>query len=177
MRLVPNVDTVPGTLNRYLLPKERQVISVRQHPAVLLGPALLVIAGLVVAGLLSNFVAGGNSTVILVIWLLWVLLMLWLVGKIAAWSVQYFVVTSERLMVLQGLLVRKLNMIPMTKVTDVEFRRTATGRFLGYGQFEVLAAGMDDRMRHIKWVPYPEQLYLEICGVLFKESVKEDSGD
>jgi membrane protein YdbS with pleckstrin-like domain len=173
MRLVPNTDTVPASLNRYLLPKERQVISVRQHPAVLIGPVSLVIAGLIVAALLSNFVAQSNGTAILIIWLLWAVLLLWLVGKVADWSVQYFAVTSERLLATQGLVTRRVNMIPLNKVTDVEFRRTGIGRFLGYGEFEVLAPGMDGRMRHIKFLPYPEQLYLEVCGLLFKD----DSSD
>jgi uncharacterized membrane protein YdbT with pleckstrin-like domain len=166
--LLPNTDTVPTALNKFLLPKERQVISVRQHPAVLVGSVFLVIAGLIVAGLLSSFVAHGNGTVILVIWLLWGLLLLWLVGKIAEWGVQYFVVTSERLMATQGLVTRRVNMIPLTKVSDVEFRQSTVGRLLGYAEFEVLAAGMDNRMRNIRFVPYPNQLYLEVCGVLFK---------
>jgi len=171
--LVPNTDTVPASLNRFLLPKERQVISVRQHPAVLIRPVFFVIVGLAVAGLLSSFVAHGNGIVILGIWILWALLLLWLVGKIAEWWVQYFVVTSERLMSTQGLITRKVNMIPLTKISDVEFRQNATGRFLGYAEFEVLAAGMDDRMRHITFIPYPNQLYLEVVGVLFKG--KDDS--
>src|SRR4051795_5399060 len=82
MRLVPNTDTVPASVNRYLLPHERQVISVHQHPAVLIRPIFEVLAGLAIAGWLSNAVAHGNSTAILVIWLLWTLLLLRLLWKI-----------------------------------------------------------------------------------------------
>lgn len=175
MRQVPNTDTVPASVNRFLLPKERQVISIRQHPAVLLRPIFFVLAGLALAGVLSSFVAHGNGTAILVIWILWGLLLLWLIVKVADWSVQYFVVTSERLMATQGLITRKVNLIPLSKVSDVEFRQTAAGRFLGYAEFEVLAAGMDNRMRNIRFVPYPDQLYLEVCGVLFKD--KDEASD
>ena len=38
MRLVPGTDTVPNAVNKYLLPHEHQVITVRKHPAVLLRP-------------------------------------------------------------------------------------------------------------------------------------------
>jgi uncharacterized membrane protein YdbT with pleckstrin-like domain len=176
MRLVPSVNAVPASLNRYLLPNERQVISVREHPAVLIGPILLVLAGLAVAGLLANSAAHGDGTALLVIWVAWGLLLLWLVGKIAEWSVHYFAVTSQRLMLAQGLVTRKVNMIPLAKVTDLEFRRSAVGRFLGYGEFEILAPGMDDRMRHIRFVPYPEQLYLELCGLIFQDRDKDDGG-
>ena len=47
-------DEVPASVNRYLLPGERQVITIRQHPAVLLGRALLVLAGLAIAGWLQQ---------------------------------------------------------------------------------------------------------------------------
>jgi hypothetical protein len=36
MRLAPNTDTVPARVNRYLMAHERQVISVHQHPVVLI---------------------------------------------------------------------------------------------------------------------------------------------
>ena len=46
MRLVPNTDTVPASVNRYLLPHERQVITVHQHPAILIKPIFWVLIGL-----------------------------------------------------------------------------------------------------------------------------------
>src|ERR1022692_76621 len=97
MRLVPNTDTVPAKVNRYLLPHERQVITVHQHPAVLIPPILYVLVGLGIAGFLSNSVTHGNNTAILVIWLLWMLVVLWFGYKIFDWTKTYFVVTSQRL--------------------------------------------------------------------------------
>ena len=177
MRLGPSTEAVPSSLSRYLLPNERHVISVREHPAVLVLPILLTLVGLAIAGWLSNAAAHGNGTVILIIWVAWGVLLLWLVGKIANWWVHYFAVTSQRLMLTQGLISRKVNMIPLLKVTDVEFKQTSIGRLLGYGEFEVIAPGMMDReMRHIRFIPYPGQLYLEVCGLMFMGS-KEPSGD
>ena len=169
MRLAPNTDTVPSSVNRYLLPHERQVISVHEHPAVLIGPIALVLLGLAIAGFLSNTVTHGNSTAILIIWGLWVLLLLWLILKIWAWSVDYFVVTSHRLLLAQGVIVRKVGMLPLAKVTDMSFQRTTIGRVLGYGEFIVESAGQDQALRNVKFIPYPEQLYLEVCGLIFKE--------
>ena len=118
-------------------------------------------------GWLSNSAAHGNGTVILVIWVAWALLGVWLVIRLAEWSVHYFAVTSQRLMLSTGLVNKRVNMIPLAKVSDVEFRRSSTGRLLGFGEFEILAPGMDGRMRHIRFIPYPEQLYLEVCGLMF----------
>ena len=175
MRLVPNTDTVPASVNRYLLPHERQVITVHKHPAVLIRPIFEVLIGLAIAGWLSSSIAHGNDTVILVIWILWGLVLLRLGIKVLEWSVDYFVVTSQRFMLTTGILVHKVNMMPLAKVTDMSFQRTATGRLLGYGEFIVESAGQDQALSHIRFLPYPEQLYLEVCGLIFKD--KDDDSD
>ncbi|MGO8891083.1 MAG: PH domain-containing protein, partial [Streptosporangiaceae bacterium] len=141
MRLVPNTDTVPASVNRYLLPHERQVITVHQHPAVLIMPILETLVGLAIAGWLSNSLAHGNGTAILIIWVLWGLVLLRLVVKVFEWSVNYFVVTSQRMLLSTGIVTHKVNMMPLSKVTDMSFQRSATGRILGYGEFIVESAG------------------------------------
>jgi len=154
MRLAPNTDTVPASVNRYLLPHERQVISVHEHPAVLIGPIALVLLGLAIAGFVSNSgVTHGNSTAILIIWGLWVVLLLWLGVKIWDWAVNYFVVTSHRLILAQGVIVRKVGMLPLSKVTDMSFQRSTIGRVLGYGEFIVESAGQDQALRNVKFIP------------------------
>ena len=175
MRLVPNTDTVPASVNRYLLPHERQVITVHKHPAVLIRPIFEVLIGLAIAGWLSNSVAHGNGTVILVIWILWALLLLRLGIKILDWSVDYFVVTSQRFVLATGVITRKVNMMPLSKVTDMSFQRTTLGRILGYGEFILESAGQEQALRVVDHIPYPEQLYLEVCGLIFKD--KDDSSE
>jgi membrane protein YdbS with pleckstrin-like domain len=175
MRLVPNTDTVPASVNRYLLPHERQVITVHQHPAILIRPIFEVLIGLAIAGWLSNAVANGNGTVILVIWLLWGIVFLRLVVKVFEWAATYFVVTSQRFILATGILNRKVNMMPLAKVTDMSFERSAMGRVLGYGEFVLESAGQDQALSNVDYLPYPEQLYLEVCGLIFKE--KDESPD
>lgn len=171
VRLVPGGDTdpVPGSVGKYLLPSERHVISVREHPIVLVWRALAVLAGLALAGWLSNSVANGNTTAIVIIWLLWLVVVIWLVVRIVSWWVHYTVVTSKRLVLATGVLLRRVNAIPLDKITDIEFRQTQTGRLFGYGTFEVFSAGQDPRMKTFKFLPYPAQLYLEVSGLIFKE--------
>jgi len=175
MRLVPNTDTVPASVNRYLLPHERQVITVHQHPALLIRPIFEVLIGLAIAGWLSNSVANGNGTAILVIWVVWGLVFLRLVWKVFEWGETYFVVTSQRFLLATGILTRKVNMMPLAKVTDMSFQRSAMGRVLGYGEFILESAGQDQALTDVDYLPYPEQLYLEVCGLIFKD--KEDSPD
>jgi membrane protein YdbS with pleckstrin-like domain len=175
MKLAPNTDTVPASVNKYLLPHERQVISVHQHPAVLIRPVLEVLIGLAMAGWVSSSIAHGNNTVTLVIWILWAILLLRLLWRVFEWSEDYFVVTSQRLLLSKGFLTRKVNMMPLAKVTDMSFQRSAMGRLLGYGEFIVESAGQNQSLRNVDHLPYPEQLYLEVCGLIFEE--KEESTD
>jgi len=175
MRLAPNTDTVPPSVNKYLLPHERQVISVHEHPAVLIGPTFLLLLGLALAGWLTSAVAHGNGTTLAVIWGLWGILLLWFGLKIWDWAVHFFVVTSQRLVLVQGVIIRKVNMMPLTKVTDMSFQRSTLGRIFGYGEFIVESAGQDQALSNVRFIPYPEQLYLEVCGLIFKED--EDSRD
>jgi uncharacterized membrane protein YdbT with pleckstrin-like domain len=174
MRLVPSSDTVPTSVNKYLLPHERQVITVHQHPAVLIRRIVEALVGLALAGFLSNTVAHGNNDVILVIWLLWAVLLARLIAKVFEWSVNRFVVTSQRMLLVSGIITRKVNMMPLSKVTDMSFQRSTLGRLLGYGQFTLESAGQDQALRIVDYLPYPEQLYLEVCGLIFKGKDEDD---
>lgn len=165
----------PVAVNKYLLPREVQVATVRQHPAVLIGPSALTLAGLLIAGVLTATYAHGLISEIM--WIAWGVMFLWLGWKVVNWSVDYFVVTSERLLLATGFLTRKVNMMPLTKVTDMSFQRTFPGRLLGYGEFIVESAGQDQALRNVRFIPYPEQLYLLICGMLFPSSADDEDDE
>ena len=168
IRVVPN-ETVPASIYRVLLPHERRVITVRFHPAVLIKPVALALAGLAVAGLLSTIARLDNTDILVVIWLAWLILLIRLLYKIYVWLEDYFVVTSQRLLLATGVVRKSVKMMPLSKVTDMSFNRSAMGRLLGYGTFVVESAGQDQALRTIDHLPYPEQLYLEVCGLIFKD--------
>ncbi|GAB3446662.1 hypothetical protein GCM10027570_18330 [Streptomonospora sediminis] len=169
MRLVAPPNRAPASVNRYLLPYEQDVVTIRRHPAVLIGPVAAVLGSLIFAGILSNTPIAGSATALAVIWWVWLLILVWFVWRVAEWSVDYFVITSQRLLLTQGLITRQVNMMPLGKVTDMRFERTILGRFLGYGTFVMESAGQDQALSRIHFVPYPEQLYLEVVGLIFKD--------
>jgi len=173
IRMAPNFDRVPHTVERHLLPHERQVLTVRFHPAVLIKPVSISLAGLAVA-LVVSVIPHLEVTVKLVVWLAFLGVLGYLGVQVWAWLEDYFVVTSQRLLLTTGLLTRTVNMMPLGKVTDMSFRRSAWGRVLGYGEFVVESAGQDQALRNIRHLPYPEQLYLEVCGLIFKDSGDSD---
>jgi uncharacterized membrane protein YdbT with pleckstrin-like domain len=167
IRVVPN-ETVPAAIYKVLLPHERRVITVRFHPAVLIRPVAETLGGLALAGLIST-IAKLNGTVLLVVWLAWLILVIRLLFCVYAYLEDYFVVTSQRLLLAEGVFKKTVNMMPLGKVTDMRFERSATGRLLGFGTFIVESAGQDQALHRIDHLPYPEQLYLEVCGLIFKD--------
>jgi hypothetical protein len=167
----------PVAVNKYLLPSEEQMAFTRMHPAVLLMPSAQALLGLLVAALLTAVVLHGNHVLVLIVWLAFGVLLVRLAWKAINWWVDYFVVTSERLVLSSGLLVRKIAMMPLTKVTDMSFRRSLGGRLLGYGEFIVESAGQDQALRNIEYLPYPEDLYLLVCGMIFPSSATSDEDE
>ncbi|GAA1529073.1 hypothetical protein GCM10009678_08740 [Actinomadura kijaniata] len=154
-------DAGSRTVDRYLMSHEGRVIAVRRHPAVLLTPVAVVVVGLVACALLSAAV--GTAWV----WWLWVVTLGYLMWKVLAWSIEFFLVTEHRVMVIRGVLNRTVAMMPLAKVTDIKLERSLTGRLLGYGEFVMESAGQKQALRNVKFMPYPEQLYLEVSSVIF----------
>jgi uncharacterized membrane protein YdbT with pleckstrin-like domain len=174
MRLISPGATPPADVDKYLLPHEQQVITVRRHPAVLIGPILVTVGGLILAAVLSDTILRHNSTALLVVWLIWGVLLLRLIIKAFTWAVDYFVVTSHRMILTSGLVTRKVAMMPLVKVTDMTFQRSFLGRLLGYGTFILESAGQDQALSTVDHIPYPEQLYLEVCALIFPSKDPSD---
>jgi hypothetical protein len=168
MRLVPNTETVPNSVNRYLLPHEHQVITVHRHPAVLVGWGGVALAGLVVVAVLSGL-RTFSPDARLVVWLIWFLLVLNFLWKTAGWFEDYFVVTAYRVLVIKGFMVRDVAMLPIDVVARMRLRRSPMGRLLGYGEFIIESRGQDRVVWNVNFMPYPEQLYLEVCGLVYKD--------
>jgi uncharacterized membrane protein YdbT with pleckstrin-like domain len=178
MRLVtPAGNSAPTQINKYLLPHEEQVITVRKHPAVLVRPISYVVGGLVAAGVLTELIGRHNGLALLVIWLAWAGLLGYLALQTLVWAINYFVVTSQRMMLTSGLITRKVAMMPLSKVTDMSFQRNFQGQVLGYGTFILESAGQDQAFRVVDHLPYPEQLYLEVCGLIFPNKGGDPSDD
>jgi uncharacterized membrane protein YdbT with pleckstrin-like domain len=164
----------PAHVDKYLLPREERVATVRRHPAVLLVPSAQAVGGLLAAFILSATLLRGHTALIWIVWGLWGLLMARLIWEAVNWAVDYFVITSERILLTSGVFTRSVAMMPLSKVTDMSFHRTFAGRLLGYGEFVVESAGQDQALRSIDHIPYPEQLYRVVCGRIFKDAADEE---
>lgn len=152
----------PASVNRYLLPQERSVITVRRHPAALAGSGIVASGGLVAAWKLAR-----RSDRPDIVWGASLPLLLDCARRLAAWPGTYLVVTSERLLIIRGSLTRTVTSISLDEVQGLRLQRTVLGRMLGYGSLTAIsAAGRRRVFRKVRYVPYPEQLYLEISDLL-----------
>jgi hypothetical protein len=79
------------------------------------------------------------------------------------------------MVVVSGALTKKVQMLPLAKVTDMSLRHLYTGRLLRFGEFIIESARRDQALQTVDHIPYSQQLYLEVCGLNFKGSDDADS--
>ncbi len=151
----------PASVDRYLLPYERSRITVRMHPGVLAGPLAAAAGGLVAARELARRSARPD-----IVWGAYLLLLLDFSRRAAAWPGNYFVVTSERMLVIRGLVTRTITTMPLDQATSLTLQRTLPGRLLGYGSLIVGSRARRQALRKVSYLPYPEQLYLEVAALI-----------
>lgn len=174
MSRVATTKNEQAAVDKYLLPREIRVATVRRHPAVLLGSSAQAIGGLLAAAVLSATVLRGKTVLEAIVWAGWGVLMARLIWNAVNWAVDYFVITSHRILLTSGVFTRSVAMMPLSKVTDMSFHRSFAGRMLGYGDFVVESAGQDQALRRIDHIPYPEQLYQVVCGRIFKDAAAQE---
>jgi hypothetical protein len=151
---------------RYLLPSERPVIQVRRHWAVLAGDTIQSLA-LLIAGIFVIRVAGdlGFLRMLAIYFTVFVVVRWgWIIGD---WYAERFIVTDKRVLLITGIVTRKVAIMPLIKVTDLTYNRSATGQMLGYGEFVVESAGQDQALSKITYIPRPEKLYIQMSELLF----------
>jgi Trypsin-like peptidase domain len=160
--LATDADSSPRSVRRYLLPQERLKGTRRPHPAPLLRPLGLVLCGLIAAIVLSGLFPQARA--LMAIWAGWGLVLLYLVWRVAAWSIEYLFLTDQRLLRVRGLLVRKVDMIPLSAIADMQFERPLSGLALDYCTFSVAPANQKLGWR-LKYMPHPDLLYRDIFSL------------
>ncbi|HTZ26490.1 MAG TPA: PH domain-containing protein [Streptosporangiaceae bacterium] len=114
-----------------------------------------------------------------VVWILAVFLACRAVYLFLVWLVQFWAITNARLLTVSGLFARAVTSYDLKDLRYCDFERTFGGRLLGYGTI-VFNAGKLNRTL-IDYLPYPEQIYLRIYGIVSPElaygSSDEDDND
>ena len=127
--------------------------------------ALVIVAGVgyLLSRLASDRRYGAGGILLLVL----LAVVAWGVYQIAEWSDRYFVLTNKRIVVIEGIVTTTVRSMPVSRLTDMAYRRTGIGRALGYGLFDVESAGQDQALKIMNFVPNPEFTNLQISSLLF----------
>lgn len=123
--------------------------------------------GWIVSAVAVNPLVKDSAPLKLTIWLLAGFLCLHFISACINWSTGWFVVTSQRILLVSGAPDRRARNMPLEDVKHLTFRRSRGGRAFGYGTF-IFDIGGSPRIR-IEYIPYPEQLYLEVNGLVFRD--------
>ncbi len=151
---------------KYLIPSERSVVVTRRHWASLskLGAscgAVFLLSLLIVLYL-------GDEQLFAVIGVSGLLGSLgWFAFAWWFWATEEFVITDKRVLIVSGVITRRVAIMPLTKVTDLTYERSVLGRLLGYGVFVMESAGQHQAMSRVEYLPRPDQLYHEVSMLLF----------
>ncbi|MEU2702569.1 MULTISPECIES: PH domain-containing protein [Micromonospora] len=173
-RVLPLEDEPSSLVARYLFPTERYRGEWKRHWIHLTTPIIVGVAATFVLGYLSGFLAGrdvGALTTVAV--LLWFAVMGWVAWKVADWWYDRFILTNKRVMVVNGIITRQVAMMPLTRVTDMKYEQSPTGRALNYGTFVLESAGQEQALRVIKNLPNPNELYLRVVEEMYEPQAVE----
>lgn len=161
----------------YLAKGEYVVLEMKQHWARVMPSIASVLVGfilVVVAGLSAPAWMGWMSNAA---WWIWLVLFVHFLWRVVEWKDETFVVTNRRLILVHGLFVRKVAMMPLSKITDMSYNRSPVARILGYGTFVLESAGQDQALSEVNFVRDPDARYREICGLIFHDDSPRPPAD
>ncbi|MEO7260538.1 MAG: PH domain-containing protein [Jatrophihabitantaceae bacterium] len=151
---------------KYLIPSERSVVVTRRHWASLAKVGASCGAVFLMSLLMVSYLGGEQFFAVIGV--------LGLLGSLGwfgfawwFWVTEEFVITDKRVLIVSGVITRRVAIMPLTKVTDLTYERSVLGRLLGYGVFVMESAGQHQAMSRIEYLPRPDRLYHEVSTLLF----------
>ncbi|WP_050346996.1 PH domain-containing protein [Arsenicicoccus sp. oral taxon 190] len=157
----------PSVRRRYVLDGEQLVVAIHQHPVVVAEPVATALAVLVLVIAVDANVSGTAANVVDVLWWVWFAAVARAVWMVWEWRKQWVIATDKRLMMTYGFIIRKVAMMPLSKVTDMSYHRSIAGRIFGWGTFVMESAGQQQALSEIKFVPQPDHNYRALCAEIF----------
>ena len=144
---------------RLLTDDEEVVREFHPHWRVLLMAAMWVAVGLalVIVGALAwdgtaTWVATGIGALVVLVFA---------VPRVVAWRFRLYVLTTERIVVRDGVISRGGTEIPLESINNVLFNQTVVERLLGYGDVLIESAGSQGQSR-LTDIPDPEAFQSEV---------------
>jgi membrane protein YdbS with pleckstrin-like domain len=161
-------------VRRYLFPTEKFRGEWRRHWIHLVKRLALGILLTFILGYLAGYFAKqGIETGLTILVLVWIGVISWVLWDVAEWYYDRFILTNKRVMLIEGIVARKVAMMPLARVTDMKYTQSALGRVLGYGKFEIESAGQEQALRNVSNLPNPTDLYLQVVEEMYEPDASE----
>ncbi|WP_392425093.1 PH domain-containing protein [Barrientosiimonas humi] len=154
-------------LEPYLLPGEQMRVAMQEHWAAKVEPVVTALVGFVAVLLISAWLPARLGVLSDVSWWLWFALLARAAWSLIEWHVSWFIATNKRLLLLYGVVTKKVAMMPLSKVTDMSYSRSVPARLLGFGTFTLESAGQEQALHEITYVREPDETYRTICQEIF----------
>jgi membrane protein YdbS with pleckstrin-like domain len=161
-------------IKRYLYPTEKFRGEWRRHWIHLIKKLNIGVAATFVLGYVAGWMAKQNIqnglTIVVVVWLG---VMGWVLWDVVQWYYDRFILTNKRVMLVEGVVARKVAMMPLGRVTDMKLEQSPLGRFLNYGTFVLESAGQEQAMRTVANLPDPNSLYVQFVEEMYDSDASE----
>ena len=160
--------------DRSLAAGEAPVEVLHPHWKTLAGPVVLTFLVVAVALTGEVLIPAGKAAaaerlalaVVAVLLLLW-----WLFYPVLRWRTTRYELTSKRLRLRTGIIARDGRDIPLSRITDVSFRKGILDRLLGCGTLVVESAGEHGEIT-LKEIPHVERVSGELFQLVEDERVR-----
>lgn len=174
-RVLPLEDEASHLVARYLFPTERYRGEWKKHLIHLFWPMVIGVLATFALGWLSGLLARlDNMQALTTIGILgWLAVMGYVAWKVADWHFDRFILTNKRVMVVHGIITRKVAMMPLLRVTDMKYEQSPIGRILNFGTFVLESAGQDQALREVPHLPNPNELYLRVVEEMYEPAAVE----
>jgi uncharacterized membrane protein YdbT with pleckstrin-like domain len=161
--------------DRSLAVGEQPVAILHPHWKTLVAPVVMTFV--VVAVLLAGevLIPAGSAAAIerLAIAVIAVLLLMWwLVIPILSWRTTVYELTTRRMRLRDGILTRSGRDIPLSRITDVSFRKGVLDRLLGCGTLVVESAGEHGELT-LRNIPRVEQVSAMLFELVEEERLRD----
>lgn len=165
--------------DRSLAAGEEAVMILHPHWKTLVRPILLtfvVVAALLVGEVLIPVSKAAAAERLALAVVAIALIMWWLMYPLLRWRTTVYELTSRRLRLRDGIVARNGRDIPLSRITDVSFRKGPLDRLLGSGTLIVESAGEHGQIR-LTEIPDVERVQATLFQLVEDERARADRDD
>ena len=160
---------LPSEFQRYLSDPELNgdALGGQIHWSIMIEPVLTTAGGLFLCFLMLTQLSGNLAGLGLLV----TGVVVFLVGRLGfyywEWTRNLIFITGKRVITVTGIFTRNVAMLPLGKLTDMNYIRGPLGYLLGYGQFRMETAGQNQAVEMLRSIPNPDASYRHVQYLLF----------